>query len=188
MIVISLMAVNGLPTTIGFLRAHFAFGIVSHVTLVEFLYVDLLNNNLVGTIARDFLLLLGEKGLISLDLGLNKLYGSIPPEGLRTLTRLQSLSLYNNSLTGGRPSEIESLVGLQLLFMGNNYLKGTIPITIGKLGSLQKLDLHDNQMTGSLPLSVCLLQSLTQLYLCSNSFNSFLPTEIGALKLLQERT
>jgi len=149
-------------------------------------HLDLPNNNLVGTIARDFLLLLGEQGLISLDLGLNKLYGSIPPEGLRTLTRLQSLSLYNNSLTGGIPSEIESLVGLQLLFMGNNDLKGTIPITIGKLGSLQKLDLHNNQMTGSLPLSVGLLQSLTQLYLSSNSFNSFLPTEIGALKSLQE--
>jgi Leucine-rich repeat (LRR) protein len=151
-------------------------------------YVDLPNNNLVGTIARDFMLLLGEQGLVSLDLGLNKLYGSIPPEGLRTLTRLQSLSLYNNSLTGGIPSEIESLVDLQLLFMGNNELKGTIPLTIGKLESLQKLDLHNNQMTGSLPLSIGLLQSLTQLYLSSNSFNSFLPTEIGALKSLQERT
>lgn len=151
------------------------------------LNVNLPKNNLVGTIARDFLLLLGEQGLVSLDLGLNKLYGSLPSEGLSTLKRLESLSLYNNSLTGSIPNEIESLVGLQLLFMGNNEMKGTIPLTIGKLESLQKLDLHNNKMTGSLPPTIGLLQSLTQLYLSSNSFNSFLPTEIGALKSLQER-
>ena len=162
------------------------FGITCNSDQTNVVGIALTNNNLIGTIPPEFLKGIGLQGLLSLNLGVNKLGGTIPSDGLQDLTQLQTFSLFNNSLTGNIPYEIQNLVSVQNLDLNNNRLVGTLPPSIGRLGSLQRLNIHSNYLSGSLPSQIGLLMNLTQLYLTGNKFNSFLPTEIGQLRSLRE--
>jgi len=67
-----------------------------------------------------------------LDLGINQLTGSIPPE-IGELSNLNSLYLRQNNLTGLIPLEIGELTKLTLLNLNNNQLSGEIPESICNL-------------------------------------------------------
>jgi len=162
------------------------FGITCNSDQTNVVGIALTNNNLIGTISPEFLKGMGLQGLLSLNLGVNLLGGTIPSDGLQDLTQLQTFSLFNNSLTGNIPYEIQNLVSVQNLDLNNNRLIGTLPPSIGRLGSLQRLNIHSNYLSGSLPSQIGLLMNMTQLYLTGNKFNSFLPTEIGQLRSLRE--
>ena len=101
--------------------------------------------------------------LKQLDLGLAKgsTEGAAParnriaaldPRLCTTLTRLQSLTLASNELTG-LPADIGSLQDLEVLVLGLNKLT-SLPDEIGTLQKLATLDLSNNQFA-SLPVAVC---------------------------------
>lgn len=80
------------------------------------------------------------------------------PQQVLNNTKITSLNLSNNSLTGSLPSEIQKLNKLEILDVSNNNMTG-IPAEIGQLRKLKVLNYANNQITG-LPNE---LGNLTQL-------------------------
>ena len=70
------------------------------------------------------------------------------------LANLQTLSLYDNQLTGAIPAELGGLSNLDYLYLFNNQLTGAIPAELGGLSNLEYLYLRSNQLTGCIPEGV----------------------------------
>ena len=121
--------------------------------------------------------------VISLELSSNQLSGSIP-ECIGCLTELESLRLGWNQLTGGLEN-LEDLIQLKNIYLYSNQLTGSIPENIGNLRALESLNLGSNQLTGSIPESLGNLTALTGLYLGNNQFTGELPESIGNLISLE---
>ncbi|KAK9116818.1 hypothetical protein Sjap_015765 [Stephania japonica] len=122
--------------------------------------------------------------LLSLNLGLNRLNGSIPSQ-IGNLTKLTMLDLSFNDLIGSLPRSIGQLRSLLVLYLSGNRLTGSIPTTIGNMLNLSQLHLSSNQLVGSLPQSIGQLKSLRSLDLSSNQLVGSLPQSIGQLKSLR---
>ncbi|KAM3270880.1 hypothetical protein P3S67_029082 [Capsicum chacoense] len=119
------------------------------------------------------------------DLSMNKIGGTIPPE-IGKLTNLFYLELLMNQISGTIPSQIGFLTKLQTLYIFDNQLNGFIPSEIGHLRSLTKLDLSINVLNGSIPASLWNLNNLSYLNLCMNQLSGSIPAEIGKLVDLVE--
>ncbi|KAL2555866.1 disease resistance family protein/LRR family protein [Forsythia ovata] len=98
-------------------------------------------------------------GLSYIDLGLNKLQGSIP-------------------------DAIGNLLSLSYLSLIENQLEGEIPVSLGNMSSLSYLDLSSNQLIGIVP-HLALSSSLTHLSLDHNMFNGTVTQSIGSLSKLE---
>lgn len=75
--------------------------------------------------------------LVRIDLPLNDLSGSLPPE-LGNLSGLRELILWRNHLEGSIPSELGNLSLLKELSLWRNQLTGSIPPELGNLSSLEE--------------------------------------------------
>ena len=85
--------------------------------------------------------------LTSLVLGRNELTGPIP-SWLANLTQLNTLWLPCNKLCGPIPASISSLLNLQILDLYSNNLSGTIEFDLfRKLNNLSILDLSNNNLS-----------------------------------------
>ncbi|KAH7554022.1 hypothetical protein JRO89_XS12G0097700 [Xanthoceras sorbifolium] len=93
------------------------------------------------------------KSLQKLDLSVNKLSGTIPPQLCSWLPYLVTLDLSNNDLTGSIPPELGNCIYLNTLNLSNNRLSGTIPYQLSNLGRLSKLSVANNGLTGTVPSS-----------------------------------
>lgn len=118
--------------------------------------------------------------LVSLELGLDGLTGSIPPE-LGNLSALRDLRLGYNNLSGTIPVELGNLSNLQVLYLTENQLTGTIPAVIGNLSALQELRLSNNQLTGNIPPQLGNLINLQMLFLDDNQLTGSIPSALGNL-------
>ena len=118
-----------------------------------------------------------------LDLTLNHLSGSLPPE-LGDLVFLAELNLYFNELIGNIPPELGNLTVLRDLLLENNHLSGNIPPELGNLGILNRLHLNNNTLSGSIPSELGNLGALTELYLYDNQLIGSIPPELGNLTML----
>jgi Leucine-rich repeat (LRR) protein len=148
-------------------------------------------------------------------LGGNKLSGPIPAS-LAMASRLEDLSLANNSFTGHVPPEIGMLclVSLELsnnrltatdaggweflegltncsalleISLNGNRFGGAMPGSITRLSTqLQKLNLGGNRISGVMPPDIGNLQNLETLDLRSNLLTGEIPEGIGKLTNLQE--
>lgn len=107
------------------------------------------------------------------------LTGSLPAS-IASLTQLQSLTLYDNGLTG-IPGEIGRLANLRSLLLNRNQLT-QLPPQIGNLRKLDTLWLSGNQL-GSLPAEISKLTALTQLSADGIGLTSF-PDQILTLTKL----
>ena len=107
----------------------------------------------------------------SLSLGGNQLTGVIPPE-LGRLTYLLSLELGQ-----GFDSESQTYIG--------NELSGIIPPELGQLAHLQRLHLESNQLSGVIPPELGQLTHLQSLSLGSNQLSGVIPSELSKLTNLQ---
>ena len=118
--------------------------------------------------------------VVRLDVHVNNLTGSIPPE-LGTLTNLEFLRLYENNLTGRIPSELGALTNLKELKLDNNNLTGPIPSELGSLTNLELLHLYRNNLTGSIPPELGDLDNLKRLWVAHNNLTGSIPPELGSL-------
>ncbi len=139
-------------------------------------------NNLSGSIPPQLCKL---SNLKELWLNTNNLSGSIPSE-LGNLSNLNYLYLDNNQLSGSIPSELGNLSNLEILELQDNQLSGSIPSELGNLSNLEILELQDNQLSGSIPSELGNLSNLDYLYLNNNQLSGSIPSELGNLSNLKE--
>ncbi|KAM3356574.1 hypothetical protein P3S68_023288 [Capsicum galapagoense] len=123
--------------------------------------------------------------LENVDLSMNNLSGTIPPE-IGNLTNLIYLDLHTNQISGIIPSQISSLAKLQIPRIFDNHLNGPIPGEIGQLRSLTELSLGMNFLNGSIPASLGNLNNLSHLYLYENHPSGSIPKKRGKLVNLVE--
>jgi len=117
-----------------------------------------------------------------LALELNGFSGPVPFLG--SMTNMQRIYLFANSLTGPFPAEIVAMTNLEQLLVSQNKLTGAIPPGIGNLTKLRELWLNANQMTGPVPDEIGNLTNLEELDLSSNLFTGSIPASIGNLSKL----
>ncbi|XP_077232513.1 uncharacterized protein LOC143869840 [Tasmannia lanceolata] len=123
--------------------------------------------------------------LITLTLGRNQVYGSIPL-GIENLVSLTSLGMEENSLTGTIPVGIGKLNKLIKLSLSQNELFGQIPPSIGNISQLSGLDLHGNNLEGSIPSGLGKLEHMQELYLYNNNLSGIIPIHILNLSSLTQ--
>jgi uncharacterized repeat protein (TIGR01451 family) len=125
----------------------------------------LTGNNLKGSLIN-----LNLPKLEVLDLGSNKLTGTIP--NFDKLPNLTELSLSRNQLTG-TISNFDKLPNLRRLSLESNQLTGTVS-NFDKLPELSQLWLDHNQLTGTIP-NFDKLPNLTELLLFSTQLTGTIP-------------
>ncbi|CAK9143314.1 unnamed protein product [Ilex paraguariensis] len=112
--------------------------------------------------------------LQTLKLSYNNINGEIMEfvNGLSECTnsKLDTLDLGYNKLTGNLPNSVDHLKSLQNLRLRHNLFRGSIPETIGNLSSLKELYVSDNQMGGNIPKSLGQLSLLVALDISENSW------------------
>ncbi|KAJ4792361.1 Leucine-rich receptor-like protein kinase family protein [Rhynchospora pubera] len=124
------------------------------------------------------------QNLVTLDLGLNFLTGSIP-ESIGQLNKLCYLHLSNNNLTGILPSAIVNCTKLRQLNLRENNLTGSLQsFNFTQLSNLQLLDLFNNNFTGEIPETIYTCKNLNAVRVSSNNLTGQISPDIINLKAL----
>ncbi|EEF47401.1 serine/threonine-protein kinase bri1, putative [Ricinus communis] len=166
----------------------------SRLTFLE--HLDLSQNIFAGKLSKRFGTLCN---LRMLDISLNSFSGEINEfiNGLAECTnsRLETLHLQYNKLTGSLPESLGYLRSLKSLLIMHNSVSGSIPESIGNLSSLQELLLSYNQIKGSIPVSFGQLSSLVSLDTQGNQFEGIITeahfanlTSLKELTIMQPTT
>jgi hypothetical protein len=113
--------------------------------------------------------------ITSLDLGPNKLVGTVP-ESIGNLTELTEFGIFvNPGVVSTIPATVGQLTKLQALHLHENSFKGQIPPSIGTLTGLRRLMLNNNQLNGSIPSSFVKLSKLFSISLEHNRLSGLVP-------------
>ncbi|XP_052486470.1 receptor-like protein 34 isoform X2 [Gossypium raimondii] len=159
---------------------------IGNLTMLNTLH---LHNNMIEGIPEQIGDLLN---LETFGLSSNQLKGHLPssigiiPHQIGNLVNLEIFNIHSNMLKGHLPS-FNNLTRLRTLRLFNNSLTGDIPITLGNLRDLQVLDISDNDLSGTLSSSkISFLSSLANctdlsfLSLGRNpSISGYLPSSMG---------
>jgi Leucine-rich repeat (LRR) protein len=122
--------------------------------------------------------------VIKLDLSLNNLVGTIPPN-FKDLNALTELNLERNEISGPFPEEVLALSNLIVLLLRNNKFSGPIPNNIDTLTKLVHLELSNNPLSGHLPSELGNLSNLTDLRIGGTlKIDGPIPPELGNLSKL----
>ncbi|ESQ30686.1 hypothetical protein EUTSA_v10011300mg [Eutrema salsugineum] len=103
------------------------------------------------------------------------LTGKIPEGIFGNLTRLRTLSLRLNALTGSLPLDLSSCSDLRHLFLQGNRFSGEIPEGLFSLSNLVRLNLAENSFTGEISSGFTNLTRLKTLYLEDNNLSGSIP-------------
>ncbi|RZC25915.1 putative LRR receptor-like serine/threonine-protein kinase isoform B [Glycine soja] len=95
------------------------------------------------------------------------LSGTMPDNTIGKLSKLQSLDLSHNKITG-LPSDFWSLSSLKSLNLSSNQISGSLTNNIGNFGLLESIDLSSNNFSEEIPKAVSSLLSLRVLKLDHN--------------------
>ncbi|CAL9014512.1 unnamed protein product [Prunus brigantina] len=112
------------------------------------LNLELRDMELSGAIAKDIEYC---SSLQNLDLGGNKLSGSIPPDICTWLPFLVTLDFSNNDFSGPIPTDLQHCKYLNNLILSDNKLTGTIPYEFSSLVRLKRFSVANNKLTGTIP-------------------------------------
>jgi hypothetical protein len=108
------------------------------------------------------------------------------PEDWNQLKQLQTLQIFNTSVSGPLPEIWGDLTKLLVLRLWGNRLTGPLPAAWSQFGGkLLLMDLAGNALTGSLPISWSGMTNLGYLNLFGNQLSSTLPPQWGRLDSLQ---
>ncbi|KAJ8755221.1 hypothetical protein K2173_019019 [Erythroxylum novogranatense] len=137
--------------------------------------------------------LLTQKQLRVLSLSHNKLKGRFPGWLVANNTKLEFLSLRNNSFSGQFYLPINSSMNSTWIDVSDNQLEGQIQENVGKLfPNLLCLNVSRNALEGKIPTSIGDIRKLEALDLSSNNFFGEVPkglfagcTDLQFLKLSQ---
>ncbi|KAL5124841.1 putative LRR receptor-like serine/threonine-protein kinase [Glycine soja] len=105
------------------------------------------------------------------------LSGTMPDNTIGKLSKLQSLDLSHNKITG-LPSDFWSLSSLKSLNLSSNQISGSLTNNIGNFGLLESIDLSSNNFSEEIPEAVSSLLSLRVLKLDHNRFAHSIPSGI----------
>ncbi|KAG8375962.1 hypothetical protein BUALT_Bualt09G0013700 [Buddleja alternifolia] len=122
--------------------------------------------------------------LRTLDLSKNVLSGSIPV-GISVLHNLKELFLHGNQFSGSLPADIGLCPHLSKIDFSNNLITATLPESLQRLNALKLLSLSNNFLTGEFPQWIGQLSSLEYLDFSNNGLIGSLPTSMGDLKSLK---
>ncbi|OIT02827.1 PREDICTED: probable inactive receptor kinase At1g48480 [Nicotiana attenuata] len=109
-----------------------------------------------------------------LRLPASALSGKLPVNTISNLTRLRTLSLRLNNLSGPLPYDLSKCVELRNIYVQGNYFTGPISFLFG-LRSLVRLNLAHNNFSGEIPSGFNNLTRLRTLLLERNHFYGSLP-------------
>ncbi|PIA28367.1 hypothetical protein AQUCO_07100033v1 [Aquilegia coerulea] len=147
-------------------------------------FLDMSNCNLNMSTTDLLKFLHNQYDLRYLDISHNNLHGSFPNWLVENNTRLETLVLRNNSLSGN--IQLGLVVTLLNYFdISNNHIQGNLQTDIGVvLPQLLYLNLSKNSIEGTLPTSLANMKYLNYLDLSKNSIEGTLPTSLSNLKEL----
>ncbi|PPD80010.1 hypothetical protein GOBAR_DD23068 [Gossypium barbadense] len=124
------------------------------------------------------------EGNIPMEVGLNKLYGSIP-SCLGNITSLRYLYIESNKLSSAIPSTLWNLKDILEVDLSSNYLNNSHALDVGDLRSLLKLNLSRNILTGDILSTFGGLKTLVSLDLSNNILHGHIPESFGGLISLE---
>ncbi|KAG2667693.1 hypothetical protein I3760_15G127900 [Carya illinoinensis] len=113
------------------------------------------------------------------------LSGELPSGIFGNLTRLRTLSLRLNALTGQLPADLALCGNLRNLYLQGNLLSGEIPDFVFSLHDLVRLNLASNNFSGGISLGFNNLTRLKTLFLENNQLTGLIPPELDIPKLEQ---
>lgn len=94
------------------------------------------------------------------------------------------IDLFNNNLVGTVPSSLSTLTKLRTLKLMNNNLSGSFPVFWASFPDMSFVDLSNNGFTGTMPLSIATMSKLNTLYIENNNMSGALLPEIANLALI----
>ncbi|XP_075512039.1 probably inactive leucine-rich repeat receptor-like protein kinase At3g28040 [Primulina tabacum] len=122
--------------------------------------------------------------LRTLDLSDNALSGSVPV-GIAVLHNMKHVFLNGNQFSGSLPADIGLCPHLNTLDFSSNLFAEMIPESFQRLTALSYLNLSNNLLTGDFPQWISKLSNLEYLDFSRNSFMGSLPMSMGDLKSLK---
>jgi len=184
---ISIEKAHGL-TLVDFGRNNLVGQVPSLGELQNLQFLNLQSNNLGENSTKDLVFLNSLTNCSKLQLIsiFNNSFGGNFPNSLGNLsTQFSELDLAENHISGKIPVELGYLVGLTVLSMGFNNFEGIIPTTFGNFQKMQKLYLSGNKLSGDMPPFIGNLSQLFDLRLELNMFQGKIPPSIGDCQNLQ---
>ncbi|KAM0005661.1 putative transferase, protein kinase RLK-Pelle-LRR-II family [Helianthus debilis subsp. tardiflorus] len=115
--------------------------------------------------------------VLSVSMSFMGFTGTLSPR-IQALSKLTTLSLQGNQITGGIPEDYGNLTSLTMLDLENNRLTGPIPSSLGNLKNLQFLLLSQNNLEGPIPDSLSSLPNLTRILLGYNNLSGQIPDHL----------
>ncbi|TYJ51002.1 hypothetical protein E1A91_A01G248700v1 [Gossypium mustelinum] len=140
--------------------------------LTQLVYLDFSFNHFSGPIPP----FSSSRNLTQLSLAHNQLKGTIDSTNWSGLSKLVSIDLQNNMLSGTIPPNLFCIPSLRRLFLSQNQFKGNLGDLHCRASSLlDTFDLSSNKLQGQFPMSVFELRGLKFLSLSSNNFSGLIP-------------
>nr|CAD1844855.1 unnamed protein product [Ananas comosus var. bracteatus] len=151
------------------------------ITQKGYAKLDIGNAGVVDSLPTWFWSLTSE--IVSLNLSLNQIKGSLPPS-LHSIS-ITFMDLSSNLFEGPLPRLHHRI---QMLQLNDNSFEGTIPLDLGHdMPMLRCLQLSNNLFHGPIPRSLCELDRLVVLWLANNNLSGAIPdcwSNLGALEIL----
>ncbi|VAI26492.1 unnamed protein product [Triticum turgidum subsp. durum] len=148
--------------------------------LVNLQSLELYNCSLTGALPRGFGRL---TRLQFFDASQNQLTGGLSE--LRSLTRLVSLQLFYNGLSGEVPPEFGDFRELVNLSLYSNNLTGDLPPKLGSWSEFNFIDVSTNSLTGPIPPDMCKRGTMLKLLMLENRFSGEIPATYATCATLQ---
>ncbi|KAI3446802.1 hypothetical protein Pfo_003467 [Paulownia fortunei] len=123
--------------------------------------------------------------IISLDLSMKNLGGSLSGKQFSLFVDLVDLNLSHNSFSDQLPRGIFNLTSLRMLDISRNNFSGLFPSGIPNLHNLVVLDAFSNSFSGPLPADVSQLESLKVLNFAGSYFSGPIPSAYGSFRALE---